>query len=349
MEKPIYFRYDKLRNKEYITWNDEEIVNDFGYSLLDFLYADVKTRYYEIIDGATKDNHKEIYKKVYELLDDNLLCKLFYSPVYKRCIEYGNLAEYTTTFKDVHNVEFKDEKPFNSKRDGRVRNVLDTIEHTQKSLSLILEFCSINTASAHDNHYNQYINKFNYACKKLLGNTTVAQPTFDTTDRVPRNKMLSLDTLKNDYQDYLESKKEFKMETNPVDDYFYTAYNLETYFVTVMFQLFNRHYIISKCKNCGKLFVPFKNNLAIYCDRQSPQNPSKTCKEFEGSKPKGLNTLYRKIYQKKFARVSRNKNDYTLKKEFETWKEKAQKIKAKYDNGKITADEYKKWLLDNDK
>ena len=349
MEEPVFIRYDKLRNKEYFTCNDNEIVNDFGYNLLDFLYVDVKNRYYEIIDGANKNNHNEIYNRVYKLLDDDLLCKAFYSSAYKRCIEYGNLDKYSATFKDAHNVEIKDEKPFNSKRDGRVRKVLDDIAYTQKTFALILQFCSINSAFNHNNHYNQYISKFNYICKRLLGNVTVATPTFDNTDIIPRHKDISLDKLKCDYKDFLESKKEFKMETNPVDDYFYACYNIETYFTTVMFQLFDRHYIISKCRNCGKLFVPFKNNLAIYCDRKSPQNPSKTCKEFEGTKPKGMNTLYRKIYQKKHAKVSRNKNDYTLNKEFEIWKEKAKKMKDKYNKGKLTDDEYKDWLIKNDK
>lgn len=349
MEKPVYVRYDKLRNKEYISWNNQDFVNDFGYTLLDFLYADVKSKYYEIIDSATKDNHSEIYEKIYNLLDNDLLCRLFYSTTYKRCIGYGNLSKYSASFNRIGSkIEIKGEKPFNSQRDSYIRNVLDDIENMQQRFSLILDFCSITTASIHESYYNQYINKFNYACKRLLGNTAMAQVTFDTTDKISKNKMISLDKLKNDYKDYLESKKEFVMDTNPIDEYFYSCSEISTYFVMVMFQLFDRHYIISKCKNCGKLFVPFKNNQAMYCDRISPQNPNKTCKEYEGAKPKGLNQLYRKIYQKKFARVTRNPDSITLKEDFEKWKDKAQKLKKKYNNDKITEEEYKNWLLKND-
>lgn len=59
--------------------------------------------------------------------------------------------------------------------------------------------------------------------------------------------------------------------------------------------------------------------------------------------------LYRKIYLKKIARVNRNKDNYTLKNEFETWKTQADKLKADLSNNIITDDDFEKWLLENDK
>ena len=35
-----------------------------------------------------------------------------------------------------------------------------------------------------------------------------------------------------------------------------------------------------KCKNCGEFFIPAKRSDTIYCDRQAPQDTSKTCKEY---------------------------------------------------------------------
>lgn len=355
MSDTAFLRYDKLRNKEYITWKDKEFVNDFGYTLLDFLSADVKQRYYNIIDGATKENHKEIYEKVSNLFnqDDTLFCKLFYTDEYTRHLQDANLADYSAPYKkyDIKSktyIEIKDVPPFNSERDKSIRNLLNVIERTQKTYSVILDFCSINTPTTNKNIYNRYVNKFNYACTKIFGDFITPRTTFSLSKPL-LPKITSLDILEKDYKDYLESKKEFKMDTNPIDEYYYVCGGTTSFFVTTMFQLLDRHYIISKCENCGKLFVPFRNNSAKYCDRKSPQTHNKTCKQFEGSKPKGLNTIYRKIYQKKHARIKRNENDYSIKADFEKWKEKAQKVKAKYDSGKISENEYKDWLLKNDK
>lgn len=46
--------------------------------------------------------------------------------------------------------------------------------------------------------------------------------------------------------------------------------------------------IIKKCENCGRLFIPQKRNDAIFCMKQSPQNPNKTCKEIGAQERKKL-------------------------------------------------------------
>lgn len=348
-----YIKYDKLRYKEYITYKKDTFVNDFGYPLLDFLYDDVKQRYYDIIKDSNKSNHKEIFKQIYALFNDNcsLVVKLFYTYEFNRWLQESNLNDYSGTFKKLDTkskgfIEIYDEKSFMSERDKKIRLLLDEIEKKQNIYSLILEFCSIDTATDSNNYYNRYVNKFIYASKELLGNLAKPNVTFDYNVKMKSTNKITLDDLNKSYTEY---KSQFILDTNPIDDFYYICHSVDDYFVTVMFQLLDRHYIISKCNNCNKLFVPFKNNTALYCDRKSPQNQNKTCKEFKGAKPKGLNTLYRKIYQKKHARVTRNKNDATLKSNFETWKKKAQKVKKKYDDGKITDDEYKEWLIKNDK
>lgn len=349
----VYIKYDKFRYKEYITSKSGEFVNDFGYTLLDFLYDDIKQRYYNIIKDSNKSNHQEIFKQIYALFNDNcsLVVKLFYADDLNRWLQESNLSDYSATFKKLDtktksHIDISDEKPFISERDRKIRLLLDEIEEKQHIYSLILEFCSINTATDSNNYYNRYVNKFIYASKKLLGNLSKPNVTFDYNVKMKSTNKITLDDLNKSYDAY---KSRFILDTNPIDDFYYICHSADDYFVTVMFQLLDRHYIILKCDNCGKLFVPFKNNTALYCDRKSPQNPNKTCKEFKGVKPKGLNKLYRQIYQKKFARVTRNENDTTLKANFETWKEKAQKVKKKYNDGKITDEEYKEWLIKNDK
>lgn len=353
MENSIYIRYDKFRNTEYISWKREKFVNDFGYTLLDFLYVDVKQRYYDIIKDATENNHQEVYEKINDLFNknDSLLFKLFFSDDLNRFLEESNMSNYSGTFEkyDLHSktyIEISDEKPFNSKRDVKIRKLLDIIELTQRKYSLILEFCSINTATTDTKIYNRYVNKFMYAAKRLLGHISKPKITFDNTNAIRPRTLITLEELEKDYADF---KTKYQMDINPLDEFYYICSNINEYFVTVMLQVFDRQYIIPKCLNCGKYFIPFKKSSALYCDRISPQNPNKTCKEFEGSKPKGLNQLYRKIYQKKFARVTRNPNNITLKEEFDKWRDKAKNVKDKYNSNKITDEEYKEWLQKNDK
>ena len=349
MIKTVYVRFDKFRNKEQIGNKKDDVVDkDFGYTLMDFISTDVKQRYYDIIQGANKENHKEIYQQVKDLFnqDDTLLCKLFDND-YERFIKKFNLADYSAPYIK-HNYKTKTDEyiknipPFNSLRDEWVRKVLDTLETTRQRYITILDFCSIDKPVDNANIYNRYINKFIYACKTILPQFNQPMISYDK-DNYKKITDITLDDLE---KGYIDSKPLPYADTNPQDDCYYVCTNIDEYFVTVMFRLFERQYIISKCKNCGKLFVPFRNNTAIYCDRPSPQNSKLTCKKFQGSKPKGLNTLYRKIYQKKFARVSRNS---ALQEDFDKWKLKAKEIKAKYNKDLITDDEYKKWLIENDK
>lgn len=363
MINSVEVRYDKLRNQELVLIKNEEKVYDFGKLILDFIYADVKKRYYEIIKDSNENNHNKIYENLTNLFntDDTILCKLFYDEDYKRYLVYGNLSNYLDSFKRFDTktkstIVIENVKPFNSERDARVRSLLDSIEKTQLIYLAILNFCDMTTPSTQDNIYNRYINKFIYACKKLSYRFTQAPLTYDTyktNDKCynshyinSNNIEITINRLKEDYN---KDKLPSWADTNPIDECYYICSDIDMFFTTFMFRCFERKYIIPKCKNCGKFFVPYKNNSALYCDRPSPQNPNKTCKEYEGSKPKGQNELYRKIYQKKFAKASRNKEDYSLQKEFENWKKKAQKEKAKYNKGIISDDEYKQWLIDNDK
>lgn len=352
MLNTIKIRYDKFRNTEYITFKNSENAYNFGYTLLDFLSADVKNRYYEIIKDSNKNNHSEIFEKVSNLFnqDDTLLCNLFFGDDYTRFIQESNLSTYSGKFKRFDAkaksyIEFENEKPFNSERDKKIRKLLDIIEKKQIIYTKILEFCSIDTPND-SKIYNRYLNKFIYAGKTLLNNFT--QPKF-TYDRQRQDISISDDTINELNIGYANSKPSPYADTNPIDELYYVCSDIDEFFTTFMFRLLERQYIISECKCCHKLFVPYKNNTALYCDRQSPQNPNKTCKEYEGAKPKGLNKLYRKIYTKKMVRVTRHKDDPTVKYDFDTWLEKAKKVKAKYDSNKISEDEYEKWLIENDK
>lgn len=109
---------------------------------------------------------------------------------------------------------------------------------------------------------------------------------------------------------------------------------------------------IKQCQNCGKYFIPSSRQDGIYCE--FPDDKGKTCKEKGASETykKNLENIpalleYRRSYQKKIMIVSRNKDNKTLKKEFDKWKKDAQdKIKL-FKQGKLDEDSLYEWMMEN--
>lgn len=106
--------------------------------------------------------------------------------------------------------------------------------------------------------------------------------------------------------------------------------------------------VIMKCQNCGKFFIP-KNSTAKYCDRISPQFENKTCKQAMDSikKEQALNDptkrLQKNIYNTLYSSYS-NKKTKENKNILDDFKKENVVKKAKYKIGKITQEEYIKWL-----
>ena len=112
------------------------------------------------------------------------------------------------------------------------------------------------------------------------------------------------------------------------------------------------NYPIKKCQNCGMYFIPNSRLDEIYCDY--PKENGKTCRE-QGAilsynrrlQEKSAYAEYRKTYQQKFAIVNKNKNDKTLKKEFDVWKKQSKDKIAKLKHGELSEEEVYDWILKN--
>lgn len=321
MLKPLMnIRYDKLKYNEYISYKNMEKSFAFGYPLLDFINTNIK----EIILVAD-DIEKEI--KSLASNDDFFLFNIF--------------------FKDEILAQLQNDDLTKAEKDKRIKKILDSIENKQLTFSAIIDFCFLYNAD--ETSYDREIDRFIFICNKL--HYAIRQPkyTFATFDVHSQDyiklKDVNFETLDKEYIDFKITNRNL----NHFDGASYTCYSIDEFFSVCMLTIFERHYIVSRCENCGKLFVPCKKNDALYCDRISPQKDNKTCKEYASKKPKGVQELYRKIYLKKFARYNRNKDNFTIKNEYETWKSTADKLKSDLSNGLITDDDFEKWLLDNDK
>lgn len=127
--------------------------------------------------------------------------------------------------------------------------------------------------------------------------------------------------------------------------------DLVNYLCMTFYQLLDKGYLIKKCENCGKYFVPFNRSDTLYCDRFAPQDNNKTCKEYGASKTYLENLkndkakgLFRKIYMAKQMLAKRNPDSPEYAESFEKYKTQSKQWKAEVKAGTKTEQEYIDWL-----
>jgi len=134
----------------------------------------------------------------------------------------------------------------------------------------------------------------------------------------------------------------------------YQCSNINDYMTASFLQLIQNNYLILKCKNCGKYFIVFNRANKLYCSRKSPQNSSKTCKQYGREKAwldriKDKNdwySAYRKVYQSLQVKTKRKPNNIQCMQDFENFKTEANKWKKAVKDGTKTEEEFINWLQD---
>ena len=108
---------------------------------------------------------------------------------------------------------------------------------------------------------------------------------------------------------------------------------------------------VKLCKNCNLPFIPYNRSDEIYCERKSPQDNKKTCKQYGAMKSyqNNLKTneamgLYRKIYMSKQMLSRRNPDIKEYADSFEKYKEQSKQWKSEVKAGTKTEAEYIEWL-----
>lgn len=127
--------------------------------------------------------------------------------------------------------------------------------------------------------------------------------------------------------------------------------NFNDFFNFLLIEFENKGKKIRKCANCNKYFIPMFRSDTIYCDNISPQDTSKTCKEYgsintyqENLKTNEAMGLYRKIYMQKQMATKRNPDKPEYLQDFENFKKESKEWKAKVKNEEKTEAEYIQWL-----
>lgn len=327
MKPLIKLEFDKFIYDEQISYKDGKFIFNFAYPILDFINANMKERFNTIdINNITKLD--DLFNK-----DDMFVAKIFYADDIKRQIQYDDLTI--------------------AQKSNRVAKILNEIETKQRLFSTIINFCFLLNADKYK--YERQLDKLIFICNKL--GYTIKQPKSSysiTQDNVTSSATLKLDditetTLDKLDTEYINFKQSNRSTVKHYENIVYTCETIDELFFIEMIKIFERKYKISVCKNCGKYFVPCKKNDALYCDRISPQNDKLTCKKYIATQPQGVAQLYKKMYMKKFVKAKRHKDDFTITNEFEKWKSQVDKVRADFNNGLITENEFEQWLLDNDK
>lgn len=182
-------------------------------------------------------------------------------------------------------------------------------------------------------------NKYNIS--KYINNTEIIHYTY--SDKMKEYENMSFDDIiKNLSYDTVLLK---------VSDVYTSKFLGDIAFV-ILNQIIQNDLIIKTCQHCGRYFVPNKSN-EIYCDRV--YEDGRTCRELGALKTykENLETNpglleYRRIYNKKSNRVSRNKQDKNLKKEFNIWKKNAQTQIKRLKKNEITEKELYEWMIENE-
>ncbi len=125
--------------------------------------------------------------------------------------------------------------------------------------------------------------------------------------------------------------------------------NILTAMYYELYMVLENNLPIRFCKNCGKPFVAQKRADSVYCDRVVPTSKDKCSvvgplKTYRSKLPDIESDFYaaRRRYN---TRVSRNP---TLKTEFEVWKIKSREKLTAYREGKLSADEFRKWFMNDE-
>lgn len=113
--------------------------------------------------------------------------------------------------------------------------------------------------------------------------------------------------------------------------------------------------ILKKCRNCNLYFIPKSRSDEKYCNRISPQDPKKTCKEYGARKQSLINLKSdnirnedyktKQFYRMRIARSKSKAEKNKLEKNFEKYKLNYQKKKEQYNKGKLQESDFVKWII----
>ena len=155
------------------------------------------------------------------------------------------------------------------------------------------------------------------------------------------------------YDDYIFENSNFMINLKEKKSLYpgYEFDSFDEFFIFIFLELIKQNNFIKKCDNCGKYFYPKYRSDTLYCDSISPQDSSKTCKEYAFAKKRSDQLknneamgLYKKIFMQKQMATKRNPNKSEYLQDFENFKKESKEWKAKVKSGEKSEQDYIQWL-----
>lgn len=147
----------------------------------------------------------------------------------------------------------------------------------------------------------------------------------------------------------VEKIVEIMKEKNIVAEEVYELENSEEQIRFELFKVIQNNFVINKCENCGRLFIPATTNNNPYQKARNDQkycnnlylDTGKTCKEIGATnkhKEKVENSdilkEYKKEYKKIYGRHYAHSKEFK-EKQFKEWSKKAIELRDSYDDSQI--------------
>ena len=227
---------------------------------------------------------------------------------------------------------------FNEVKDALIIDFKKKINEYNKRITMIAEYSryrEIRDLSPEQKIYLYEIKKvFNLHYLNLNQTNTIFLDTSFKTKYIA-NGSLNKEDKKLDILQVAEKIIENNIEVQEV----FELDNVEKQIRFELFKIIQNNFVIKKCNNCGKLFIPLKSDK-IYCDNLY-SNTGKTCSEIGANKKhqeKMSSSLILKEYQREYKRMYglhyNNIKKFTEAK-FKKWSKDARELRKKYTDKQI--------------
>lgn len=125
----------------------------------------------------------------------------------------------------------------------------------------------------------------------------------------------------------------------------------------LFYETVDKNIIFKKCKRCERMFPIYYHRNIQFCER-TDKHIGKTCRQIKGdydyikydpnydSNKQMIISIFCRAYRRQRRRVD---HDSLTVVKFKIWSKKARKQRDLCLNGKITIQEFEKWIIDNDR
>ncbi len=303
--------------------NDEYPILDIGQICVDYANLDLK-KWVLILKEIEGDNFTDFLVNLVKKSEQEygyvmavLLCN--------QLINLTNEILNAKNFTDFYKERFNEIPQFYEKY---IENYGELPDENSPIKDVLLSFVSY--IGTYQNLYREFLREF------LDGNTN----TFSLINEIiPTSMELGYKIIPN-----LNAKE----KTYYFQEIFKLS-DLDTFMKYDVLKIIERSIPINKCDNCGKYFIPKNKSNEKYCDNIFKDN--KTCKMISYNmklEKDEVEKIYRKAYKTQNAKKQRNHHIWDIEDKFKNWVKKAKKEKKLCKDKKITIEEFKLWIKNNE-